>query len=223
MLVQNAMYLRPTASANLKFVANGLVGANNDSVTLQTTGSAYAPAVTYPNTGLATNLRLAARYIIYGLQTQAYYMQTGGFDTHANEVVAGNTAAGNLANLIGGVTQSVKAFLDDIKAQAPSLAGNVVVMLFSEFGRRTGEDGSLGTDHGHQSMAFLAGDSVIGGLYGTYPNFANVTTPYANHYFGFVNGQTTDFRSLYATVLEKWLAVPSAPILGAQYPLLPCL
>ena len=121
------------------------------------------------------------------------------------------------------LTNYFKAFLDDIKTQAPSRAGDVAVMLFSEFGRRTGQNGSIGTDHGHQSMAFLAGDGLKGGLYGTYPNWNNVTTPYANHYFGYVNGQTTDFRSLYATVLEKWFGVASAPLLGAQYPLIPCM
>src|SRR5262249_9706826 len=93
-MVQNAMFLRPAGSANLNYVANGLVDANDDALTLQNTGSAYAAAVTYPNSTLSTNLKLAARYIIYGLQTQAYYMQTGGFDNHSNEVAAGNTATG---------------------------------------------------------------------------------------------------------------------------------
>lgn len=222
MLVQNAMFLRPAAGTNLKYVAQGTFGANNDSTVLRTTGSTYTPAVTYPNSQLSTDLKLAARYIINGLQTQCYYLSTGGFDNHANEVQAANPHLGTIANLIAGITQSVKAFLDDVKAQAPARAQDVYVMLFSEFGRRTGENGSIGTDHGHQSMAFLAGEGVIGGLYGKYPDFATITAPYANHYFGWVPNQTTDFRSLYATILERVLGVPSAPILGSQFPLIPC-
>ena len=224
-LKQNAMFLRPTAHPNLQYAAAGIIGANNDSAVLQNTGASYQPhpQALYPNSGLSTTLRTVARYVIYGLQTQCYYLNTGGFDNHANEVQLGNPSLGTLANLLAGVSQSVKAFLDDVRLQAPSRAPDVMVMLFTEFGRRTGENGSVGTDHGHQSLAWMLGENVIGGLYGKYPDLNTVTAPYANHYFGYVANQTTDFRSMYATVLEKWLQVPHAPILGATYPLIPCL
>ena len=127
---------------------------------------------------------------------------------------------GTLANNLSDVAGSVKAFLDDIKAHGKEK--KVVVMLFSEFGRRLGENGSLGTDHGHGGLAFLAGDPVNGGMFGKAPDLTKARTPYNKYYIPF-DGLSTDFRSMYATVIERWFGVPSGPILGGSFPLLGAL
>ncbi|MCC6671518.1 MAG: DUF1501 domain-containing protein [Planctomycetes bacterium] len=217
----NAALLRPTADPELLYVANGIVSAYDNSQLIQTTGTTYSPSVTYPGTALGNTLRNAARFIIGGLDTQIYFTSTGGLDTHANEVQAGASELGNLAARLADISGSIKALLDDVRNQGRG--SDVVVLVWSEFGRRTGENGSLGTDHGHQNCAFVAGQPVMGGLYGRYPDLSLATTPYYNHYFGYVSGQTTDFRSIYATLLEKWLLTPAQPILKATYPLLPLL
>jgi uncharacterized protein (DUF1501 family) len=219
-LQANAMLVRDPQVPNLQIAATGIVNAINSSQLLQTVGANYTPAVTYPNNALATGLRLAARYLIYNLPTEIYYLSTGGFDNHANEAVLGAPHTGTFANLLAGVAQAVKAFLDDLAAQ--NVGNDVVVMIFSEFSRRFGENGALGTEHGHGGVAFLAGGPVNGGLYGNYPDLNAATTPYTNYYFRF-DASTTDFRSLYATVLERALGTPHAPILGGTFPLLGAL
>lgn len=220
LLMEHALFVRPTASPNLSYLSRGLAGSVGDSATLLSTGASYAPKVTYPNNALARDLQLAARYITGGLPTQIFYLGTGGYDNHANLAVAGTGHTGTLANLLTGLTGAVKAFLDDMAAWG--VANDVVVMIFSEFSRRFGVNGSVGVDHGHGGVAYLAGTPVKGGFFGTYPDLTKATTPYNNYYPRF-DTTSTDFRSLYATVLEKWLGVQSSPILGAQFPLIGAL
>jgi len=159
----------------------------------------------YPQGQLANSLKLVARLIGGGLPTRIYYVSQGGYDTHSNQVGAHN----RLLQELGG---SLKAFLEDLKQQ-----GNlerVLVMTFSEFGRRVHENASGGTDHGAASMMFLAGGKIRAGLSGRYPGLAPADLHNGDLQF------TTDFRSVYATVLEKWLRTRSAPILGRSFPLL---
>ncbi len=109
----------------------------------------------------------------------------------------------------------MKAFIEDITAQGHG--DRVLVMTFSEFGRRVHENASGGTDHGAASAMFLAGGKIKAGLAGQYPSLAPADL---------VNGDlkyNTDFRSVYATVLEKWLKTPSVPILGRQFAPLDCV
>lgn len=213
----NSMWLRPTPHPNLAFLAQATVAAMDSSEILQAIGSGYTPRVQYPNSALARAFQLAARYVTGGLPSHVYYLRTGGFDNHANLATVGNPVAGTLATRIGDVTNSVKAFYDDM--QAHNLQRPLLIMLWSEFSRRLGENSSYGSDHGHGGVAFLLGQSVNGGLYGTYPDLAQARTPYATWYPPF-NAQSTDFRSVYATVLERWLNVPHAPVLGGTYPLI---
>jgi uncharacterized protein (DUF1501 family) len=220
LLHSNALVLRPTAGPTLQVAASGIASAVTDSALLQSTGASYTPRVTYPNSTLATDLRLAARYITAGLGTHVYYASTGGWDLHANLAVRGAGHTGTMANLLTNVSSCVKAFLDDLAAYG--VDQNVVVMVFSEFSRRFGENGSSGVDHGHGGVVYLAGAPVVGGFYGTYPDLSVATTPYANWYPTF-GATSTDFRSIYATILERWLNVPSAPLLGQQFPLLAAL
>src|SRR5262249_38292210 len=117
---------------------------------------------TYPEFfGLARRLKLIAQLIKAGLTTSIYYTQLGGFDTHANQFYTHE-------NLLREVGDSLKAFLDDLNQAGES--NRVLVLVFSEFGRRLAENGSGGTDHGTAAPVFLLGGSVQAGLHGPYPN-----------------------------------------------------
>jgi len=140
-----------------------------------------------------------------------FWGQTGGFDTHASQGV--NT--GPYATLMSTLGDGLKAFYDDLSAQG--LQNNTVVMVYSEFGRRISENGSAGTDHGAGANMMLLGGLVRGGIYGTAPNLnmdpANPTLENSN---GDVKWET-DFRSVYAKVLDNWLGTNSVSVLGGDY------
>jgi uncharacterized protein (DUF1501 family) len=110
--------------------------------------------------------------------------------------------------LLSQLDSAVKSFLTDIKAQGNQ--DRVSVMTFSEFGRRVQENASGGTDHGQGSCMFLAGAPIKGGLYGKYPSLSDLSQGDLKF--------TTDFRSVYATVLEDFMKTPSKEILKASYP-----
>ncbi len=214
-IAANAAVVRPTADPNLKFISGGITQALADSQMIQSAGATYTPKATYPNNSLARRLQLAARYITSGLKTQIYYTDTGGFDNHANEVQQGTPELGRFNDLLTGMSGAIKAFLDDIKAYGYDK--KVVLLVFSEFGRRVGENGSLGTDHGHGGVAFVAGAPVIGGLYGSWPKLSDATKPYSRYWIRF-NTLSTDFRSMYATIIDKWLGAQHKQILGSTFP-----
>ena len=210
----NAAALRTGAHPNLLHVAGSTIDAIKDSAVLQTTGASYSPKATYPASRLSNYLRTAARYIVGGLSTKVYYTSHGGFDNHANLVVQGATDTGTFATRLAEVAGPVKAFLDDMKAHGQGK--RVVVMLMSEFGRRVGENGSLGTDHGHGGIAFFAGESVKAGRYGQSPDLGKVTTPYNRYYIPF-DSRSTDFRRMYWDAL-KWLNVADPKtVLGQSF------
>lgn len=219
-LEQNAKVLRGAADPLLLHIAGATADAVTDSALLQSVGAGYSPKATYTSSATSRYLQIMARYITGGLKTRVYYTQVGGFDTHANEVVAGATETGTLADRVGDVASSVKAFIDDLKAHNEDK--RVVVMLFSEFGRRLGENGSLGTDHGHGGLALVAGTPVVGGRYGTPPDLSKATTPYNRYYIPFDN-DSTDFRSLYATLLDDWLGADHTQLLGGSFSKLGCV
>jgi len=140
------------------------------------------------------------------LPTRIFYVSQGGYDTHSNQ-------ANTHERLLKELGDSVKAFMDDIKAQ-----GNlerVTLMTFSEFGRRLKENASGGTDHGAASVMFVAGSRISAGLLGKFPSLAPGDLFNGDPKF------TTDFRSVYAAVLEQWLKTPSAPVLGRKFEPLP--
>ncbi|MGH7992972.1 MAG: DUF1501 domain-containing protein, partial [Limisphaerales bacterium] len=137
-----------------------------------------------------------------GLPTRVYYVSQGGYDTHVNQ-------AGTQDRLLKELGDAVSAFVGDLKAQ-----GNlprVLVMTFSEFGRRVTENANGGTDHGAAAPLFVIGDKVKAGLLGRYPSLAP-----QDLFEGDIK-YTVDFRSIYAGVLESWLKTKSAPILGRQF------
>jgi uncharacterized protein (DUF1501 family) len=201
----------PTDSAHLAFVNSTALGAFS---TLDRVASvaAFPASTTYPNTALGLAMKTVAGSIARGTGTRVYWVSIGGFDTHANE---GNAGAGAYANLMGSIDESVTAFYTDLKNLG--LLGNTLLLEFSEFGRRVFENGSQGTDHGAGGVMMLLGGGVRGGLYGTAPSLdpdaANQTL---ENNGGDVRFET-DFRSVYAKVLDSWLGVDSVSILGGNF------
>jgi uncharacterized protein (DUF1501 family) len=166
-----------------------------------------AGRVEYPDFyGLARRLRLIAQLIKAGLTTPIYYTHLDGFDTHAGQL---QTHAGLLREL----STSLKAFLEDLEKSGES--ERVVVLVFSEFGRRLDENGSGGTDHGTAAPVFVLGQAVKAGLHGSYPDLTRLEDGDPIH--------AVDFRRVYATLLDRWLGVPHCEVLGADFEPLPLL
>ena len=160
----------------------------------------HKSTASYPGTQLGQSLGLVGRMIAGGMPTRVYYVNHGGFDTHKQQ-------AGRHDQLLSQMDAALKSFFADLKAQ-----GNykrVTVMTFSEFGRRVGENASGGTDHGQGSCLFVAGGGVKGGLYGEYPSLTDLSRGDLKF--------TTDFRKVYATLLDDWLKTDSQKILGKPF------
>jgi uncharacterized protein (DUF1501 family) len=165
----------------------------------------YHASVTYPGTPLGRGLQSIAQILSGGFGTRVYYVSTGGFDTHANEK---NTHDRLMTELGDGIS----AFYNDIKAHG--LSQNVVMMTWSEFGRRVKENGSNGTDHGTAAPMFVLGDPVKGGIVGDHPSLTKLDGN-GDLVFG------VDFRSVYNTVLGKWLGMDGQEVLGGKFETLP--
>ena len=158
--------------------------------------------VSYPASQIANSFKLVARLIAGGLPTRVYYLSQGGYDTHTNQ-------AGAHERLLREFSTAVKAFTDDLKAQGN--ANRVLLVTFSEFGRRVAQNANGGTDHGAAAPLFLVGPKLKAGLLGQFPSLA----PKDLH-----NGDpkyTVDFRSIYAGVLQSWLKTNPVPILGRKF------
>ena len=160
----------------------------------------YKGSVEYANTRFAYSMRLIAQMIAGKLPTKVYYAHMTGFDTHAAQ-------RGAHENLLTQFAGGVASFYRDLEAQGN--ADRVVVLAFSEFGRRVAENGSGGTDHGTAAPMFLFGKSLKGGLYGNQPSLTDLTDGDLKH--------AVDFRSVYATVLDRWLGADPAKILGHSF------
>jgi len=159
-----------------------------------------APLASFPGGNLSDQLRMVAAMIRSGLPTRVYYVTLGGFDTHANQ-------AGQHGRLLRQVGDSLKAFQDDLKAQGND--GRVLTMVFSEFGRRVKQNASGGTDHGTAAPLYLIGPMVRPGLHGRHPDLMNLDDGDLKY--------TTDFRQVYAGVLEDWLKTDSTAVLKRRF------
>jgi uncharacterized protein (DUF1501 family) len=210
-------------AATRSFAADTLMGAINktafESVSgaervQQATGN-YRSSVIYPTDNpLAVGLKLAAQLLVTVPEAGIVYVRLDGFDHHADQISTRNghpdRLAGNHFNLMRWFSQAVKLFYDDLAEHG--LADDTVIMEWSEFGRRPGENASLGTDHGSSAPLFVVGNPVRGGLYGEPPSLAATALDAAgNPTF------TVDFRAVYATLLDRWLGADSKTILGAQF------
>jgi uncharacterized protein (DUF1501 family) len=200
----------PADQPNLSFV-NGTAQAALATLDRVATVATYAPTVTYPNNGLAQALRTVAGAITKGIGTKVFWVQTGGFDTHATQNTNGANAG--YANLMNTLNGALSAFYTDLRNQA--LLNDTLVVQFSEFGRRITENGSNGTDHGAAGLMMAMGGSVNGGLYGTSPSL-NPSSDTLENNGGDVRHET-DFRSVYARVIDNWLGADSVGILGGDF------
>ncbi len=182
------------------------VDARESSETIRRAARRYRPQATYPNGRLAADLRTVAALVRAGLKTRVYYVSFGGFDTH-------NGQAGRYGNLMRQLDPALGAFWKDLRAQG--LSKKILMVAFSEFGRRVAENGSQGTDHGVAGPMLLFGDQVKGGVHGMHPSLTDLDR-------GDLKMQV-DFRSVYSEVLDGWMGVDAARILGRRYPKLALL
>jgi uncharacterized protein (DUF1501 family) len=177
------------------------------------TVASYKPSPAYPTTGFAQALQAVAGAMTKAIGTRVFYVTTGGFDTHSAQNV--NATNGAYYNLMATMNDGLLAFYNDLKAQG--LLDDTLVLSFSEFGRRITENGSGGTDHGSASVMMAMGGKVNGGLYGTAPNLStDPANPTLENSAGDVKYET-DFRSVYAQVLDGWLGTDSTKLLGANF------
>jgi uncharacterized protein (DUF1501 family) len=169
---------------------------------LQTVGAGYVAGGSYPAGTLGAGLLLIAQIINANLGARILYITFGGFDNHATENSEHDP-------LLTNVSAGIKAFFDDLDAHGK--AHDVLLMTWSEFGRRVQDNGSNGTDHGTAAAHFVVGNAVRPGMYGGPPNLSSLDS----------NGNRTienDFRAYYGTILQDWLGADSAAILGPGYP-----
>ena len=192
----------------LDFVERTALDAQVSSDTIRAIVARAQSQASYPASALGNSLRLVARLIAGGLSTRIFYVSQGGYDTHTNQVPTQE-------RLLKELGDAVKAFVDDLKDQGN--LSRVLVLTFSEFGRRVAENANGGTDHGAAAPMFIIGEKLRSGLLGTYPSLAPVDL------FQGDLKHTVDFRSVYAAILENWLHTRSEPILGRKYPLLQLL
>ena len=209
---QNAFVAQNSVPHEVENRNDAIEGISRDaaasSTSLQKVATGYVAKATYPNNSLASALKLCAEIIVGDLGTQILYVSYGGFDNHSAQKTTHD-------NLLQGVSDSIKAFFDDLGAQGKS--SNVLLMTWSEFGRRAAENGSAGTDHGTAGVHFVVGDAAARGVYGIPPQLSKLDS----------NGNLPwqiDFRSYYGTVLSSFLKVPDvAAVLGTGYPNLGCI
>lgn len=190
--------LSPSADDTLQFIRRTAVAACDNARRLDAIPAGHSAA--YPNFGLATRLREIARLIAADYGPRIFYTSLGGFDTHARQ----DTMHPNLMAELG---ESVAAFFADLSDK--HLADKVLLMTFSEFGRRAAENASLGTDHGAAAPLFVAGPVVRPGIVGDPPDLANLVDDDVPH--------TIDFRRVYAAILDRWLRVPSTDVLQGSW------
>jgi uncharacterized protein (DUF1501 family) len=182
------------ANANASFLRATMMDALVTEQRVQKVINNYKAESVYPGNGFAA-----------GMSTRVYFVSLGGFDTHSNQ-------ANNHANLLRTLSEGLAAFQKDLVAK--KLDSQVLTMTFSEFGRRPNENESRGTDHGTAAPLFVMGSQIKGNLHGTPPSLANLPR---NRDIEF----STDFRQVYATVLDKWFSAPTDLILGKAYTPLP--
>jgi uncharacterized protein (DUF1501 family) len=182
---------RATNNSTLEFLAATAQNATESSDFVRQASAAYRTSVDYGvGGGLGGNLQRVAALIAAGMPTRLYYVTYAGnsFDTHVQQ-------ADLHARLLMYTADAVRGFMEDIKRLGR--ADDVAVMMFTEFGRRVEENGSLGTDHGTATPMFIVGKGLRAGLYARHPSLTDLDDGNLK--------MTTDFRRVYATVIKEWL------------------
>jgi len=196
---------KPTGSeAAIERLRGVLADANESSARIRRAAVAYETKVAYPADELGESLRIVAALLDARIGSRVVSVELGGFDSHNNQRAQHDA---RMRSLDGALT----AFLDDLKGR--SVEDDVLVVVFSEFGRRVQENGSRGTDHGTAGPMFVLGSKVKGGLHGKHPSLTELDEGDLIH--------TTDFRSVYATAIDRWFEADSAKVLGARFKPLP--
>jgi len=199
-----ALANRPSPrGSDLDFLCRTERSALSSAAKLQEIASTPRPHAAYPGNGLGRQLETVAQLISGELETRIYYVSMGSFDTHSRQ-------SGAHQALLAELSSAVHAFYGDLDEMG--LADRVLLVTYSEFGRRVQENGSLGTDHGAAGPMFAVAPAGKGGLFGDHPSLTDLDQGDLKFH--------TDFRSVYATILEHWLEMPAAAVLGAEYPLL---
>ena len=158
----------------------------------------------YPNTDLGQQMAAVARLITGGMKTPVYKVEFGDFDTHDSQVEEADHTTGEHAELLRSLSQSIKAFMDDLRNKG--MADKVIGVTFSEFGRTILSNGSLGTDHGTAAPMFLFGDSIRGGVSGSNPVLDSGMTYADNLPYEF------DFKNIYSSIFEEWFCTDKTTI-----------
>ena len=161
----------------------------------------YSSTIEYANNAIAKALKDVAQVHLAGLGTQVFYTSHGPFDTHFDQ-------SGSHAKLWIEISEALESFFSDLREHDAS--DNVVVMLFSEFGRRVKDNGT-GTDHGAAGVAFAIGDAVKGGMYGQYPSLKPEDLSQGDL------APNYDFRGFYASLVDQWMGLDPVPIVGGQF------
>lgn len=190
----------------LDFVQRTAVSTYASSRRLQEVGRNYQSTTAYPNTSLGNHLKLAAQLIDAGLGARLFYVSMDGFDTHASQAQAH-------ANLLTQLSAAVTAFYRDMVQKGQH--NRILILTFSEFGRRARENGSHGTDHGEAAPMLLVGGRVRAGVVGAHPSLTDLHAGNLRYH--------TDFRQVYAALLDNWLGVSSRQILGQAFEPVPIL
>ncbi len=189
-----------TASGQLDFLHRTAMDAQVSSDDILRMTQQHRPAGEYPGGEFGNGLRTIAAMIGGGLSTRVYYVSLGGFDTHAGQ-------RGRHDQLMTQLAQGISAFWADMKQQEND--DRVLMMSFSEFGRRVEQNASQGTDHGAAAPMFLFGPKLHAGVLSRHPSLTDLDQGDLKY--------NTDFRNVYASVLQNWLETPSKPILGQQF------
>jgi len=195
-----------TPTSQLEFLTRTAMDARISSEQITRMVNNYQTPADYPRGEFGQGLRTTAAMIKGGLPTRVYYVSLGGFDTHANQ-------GGRHDNLMQQLSQGVDAFWKDMRDQKNDQ--RVLMMCFSEFGRRVEVNASSGTDHGAAAPMFLLGPAISkrAGVVGNHPSLTDLDGGDLKY--------STDFRQIYATVLQDWLDCPSKQILGQQFKTIP--
>jgi len=202
----------PVNAPHVSFVASTVQNAIQTLDRVATVGT-YAPSVTYPGTGLGQALRAVAGAMSNGIGTKVFFVQAGGFDTHASQNPTATTGA--YYKLMAALDDGLSAFYNDLRNSG--LIHDTLLLSFSEFGRRIPENGSGGTDHGAASVMLAMGGGVQGGLYGTAPSLDPSASNATLENGGNDVTYETDFRAAYARVIDNWLGGDSVGILGGNF------
>ena len=166
----------------------------------QSQHAAKAMSPSYPDTDLARQLSMISLMIKNEMAARVYYVSQPGYDTHSGQ-------AGSHQRLLQTFAEATKSFFDDLKSAG--LQDRVVLLAFSEFGRRVQENESAGTDHGAAGPVFLVGPATVGGVIGTHPSLTDLDDGDLK--------MNLDFRGVYAAILQQWLKIPGESVVAGDF------